>query len=158
MHRLVFLAASLPLLLPPLAAAADKPKGDLGQLQGTWTAKIGPEKQADAVFTFEGDDVRLELTGPQGRRVELKGKVKLGEAARPHKTIDWVRFTRPNGEDAPENLGLYEFTDADTLRVCNGGPGNERPTEFKAGDDGPPNLLVLKRKDKEKETKPGAPK
>ena len=27
----------------------------------------------------------------------------------------------------------------------NGGPGNDRPTEFKAGEDGHPNLITLKR-------------
>jgi len=57
-----------------------------------------------------------------------------------------VKFRSANGDDLPENLGLYEFVDADTLRVCSGGPGNARPTEFKGGEGSPPNVLVLNRK------------
>jgi uncharacterized protein (TIGR03067 family) len=33
-----------------------------------------------------------------------------------------------------------------SITICNGGPGNERPTEFKAGEGGAPQLLVLNRK------------
>jgi hypothetical protein len=56
----------------------------------------------------------------------------------------WVKFVRPNGQEAPDNLGLDEFN-GKTLQICNGGPGNERPTEFKAGEGGPPPLVVLTR-------------
>jgi hypothetical protein len=31
------------------------------------------------------------------------------EDAKPYKTIDWVKFVRPNGQEALDNLGLYEF-------------------------------------------------
>ena len=121
-------------------------KGDLKKIQGTWTAKAGPEKDIAVEITIKGSAVTLKVTNAEGQDYEVKGELKLDEAAKPHKTIDWVKFTNPNGEAAPENLGLYEFPDADTVRFCSGGPGNERPTEFKSGDGGPPNLVTMKRR------------
>ncbi len=149
MNRLILLAALLLPWISPFAALADEkadaPKGDLGKLQGTWTAKVGPEKNVPIVLTIQGKAVTLKITGPDGQEYNSKGEIKVDESAKPFKTIDWVKFTRPDGEEAPENLALYEFLDADTVRLCSGGPGNERPTEFKAGDGGPPNILELKR-------------
>ena len=125
---------------------APEPKGDLAKLQGDWTAKVGPEKNIEMVITIKGNTVTLKFDTPANGEVELKGELKIDEAAKPQKTIDWVKFIGPNGEAAPENLGIYDFPDADTVRFCSGGPGNERPTEFKQGEGGPPNLVVVKRK------------
>lgn len=143
------LLASASTLAPRAVRADDKadaPKGDLAKFQGTWTAKAGPQKNVPIALTFKGKAVSLKVHLPDGQEYETRGEIKLDETARPHKTIDWVKFTTPAGDAAAENLGLYEFVDADTLRVCSGGPGNERPTEFKAAEAGPPNLLVLTRK------------
>ena len=126
--------------------ADTSPKGDLGKLQGKWTAKVGPEKNIPLVMTVKGNAVTLAFTGRDGAERELKGEIKLDDAAKPHKTLDWVKFTRLNGEEAPANLAIYEL-DGKTLKVCSGGPGNERPTEFKAGEGGPPNLIVLTKED-----------
>ena len=147
------------MLLSTLAASADdktpEPKGDLAKLQGTWTAKVGPEKNIPIAITIKGNAVALKITAPDGQEFTSNGEVKLDETARPHKKIDWVKFTGGTGDPVPDNLGLYEFVDANTLRVCSGGPGNERPTEFKAGEDGPPNLLTLNRMGAEKNKWPG---
>ena len=145
-----FLIPTALLVLSPFAAMADEkapePKGDLAKLQGTWTAKAGPEKNIPISITIKGSAVSLKVTAPTGDDYTSDGEVKIDEAAKPYKTIDWSKFTGPNGDAIPENLGLYEFVDADTLRVCSGGPGKERPTEFKAGDGGAPSLLTLNRK------------
>ena len=76
---------------------------------------------------------------------ESKGEIKIDEAAKPEKTLDWVNFTTKTGDKAPVNLGIYELN-GDAITICNGGPGNERPTEFKAGEGGQPQLFVLNRK------------
>lgn len=125
------------------AASADASKGDLAKLQGKWSAMVGPEKNIPLVVVFKGNSASFKLT-VQGEEREFAGEIKLDESAKPHKTIDWVKFKRPNGEDAPENLGIYEF-DGKDLKICNGGPGNERPTEFKPGDDDHPRLIILKK-------------
>jgi uncharacterized protein (TIGR03067 family) len=142
-------AAGLALLAAPPAPTRaddkDKPKGDLARLQGTWTTKAGREGNIPVVLRIEGRAVTVKFTNPQGQDIEIKGQVAVDDAAKPHKTIDWVKFTNPMGEDAPDNLGIYTFEDDDTVKVCNGGPGNERPAEFKAGEGGPPQLFVMKR-------------
>lgn len=133
-----------------LRAAEDPaPEGDLAKLQGQWKTNVGPDKDIPVVVEIKGKAVTVLLTNNQGEKVELKGEVKLDEKASP-KTCDWINFKRQDGSDAEPNLGIYKI-DGDTLTVCNGGPNNPRPTEFKDGDNGPPNLLVLERvKDDEK--------
>jgi len=130
-------------------AAASK-KGDLAKLQGKWTTKVGSDsgnKITIAItIAIKDHDVTFSGTAPNGKDFELKGEIKLDDQAKPSKTLDWVNFTGPQGNAAPDNLGIYEIEDADTIKVCIGGPGNERPTEFKEGDDGGhPHILILKR-------------
>ncbi len=156
LQRLILPAAFLAALIArPAAAADEKPlKGDLATFQGSWTTKIGPEQNLDAVVTFKGTEVKLKLTAPDGQDFEITGEIKLDEEAKPHKTIDWTKFKTPDGDDAPENLGLYEIVDKDTVKVCNGGPNNPRPKEMKAGGGGEPHILTLKRKAVKPEAKP----
>lgn len=126
------------------AAAESAPlKGDLAKFQGKWSAMVGPEKDNPLVVVFKGTSASFKLTF-QGEEREFQGEIKLDESAKPHKTIDWIKFKRPTGEDVPPNLGIYEF-DGEELKICSGGAGKERPTEFKAGEAGPPQLVVLKR-------------
>src|SRR5262249_52431102 len=87
-------------------------------------------------------------TSPQGDDFELRGEIKLDETAKPHKALDWVKFVDLQGNEIAENRAIYEIVDADTIRVCSGGPGGDRPTEFEDGDGGRPNLIVLKREAK----------
>lgn len=126
---------------------AEKPKGDLGKLQGKWTSKVkGPDNQEIPILTIiNGKTASFKVTIPDGREIEFKGEIKIDEQSKPHKTIDWVKFTTPMGDAAPDNLGIYEIVDENTIKVCNGGPGNERPSEFKESQDGPPRLLTMKR-------------
>ena len=124
---------------------ADEPnlKGDLGKLQGQWTATFGPQKIV-VVVTIKGTAATLTFTLPDGQSRESKGEIKVDENARPNKTLDWVNFTTRSGEPAPPSLAIYKL-DGGTLTICSGGPGNERPTEFKAGENNRPRLLVLTR-------------
>jgi uncharacterized protein (TIGR03067 family) len=140
--RLLLAAA---LVLPTALRAADDPapEGDLAKLQGKWKANVGPDKDIPIVVAIQGNSVTLTFTNRDGEKVEIKGEVKLDEKASP-KACDWIHFKRPDGTDADPNLGIYKI-EGDTFTVCNGGPNNPRPTEFKDGDNGPPNLLVLER-------------
>ncbi len=141
----------------PIARAEDKPAGDLGKLQGKWAAKVGPQKQVELTMTVTGAKVKAEVT-LQGEDVVLEGELKLDEKASP-KNVDWVKFKTRQGEDAPDNKGIYKFSDdGATWTVCNGGPGNDRPSEFKPGEEGPPNLIEFKKVDDKKATPADAPK
>jgi uncharacterized protein (TIGR03067 family) len=129
------------------AGADDKsaaPTGDLAKFQGKWKTKMGRDKQIDVAITIKDKSVTANGTGQDGQSFEIKGEIKLDENAKPHKTVDWVKFTRPNGDDMPDNLGIYTFEGEDSIKICNGGPGKDRPTEFKADDEGH-GLIVLKR-------------
>ena len=59
-----------------------------------------------------------------------------------------MKFERPGGGDAPDRFSIYEFEGDDAVKICSGGLGEARPTEFKAGDDGMPSLIVLNREKK----------
>ncbi|HWE39465.1 MAG TPA: TIGR03067 domain-containing protein [Isosphaeraceae bacterium] len=142
------LAALLVLLLAATSPADDKekkPEGDLGKVQGKWTARYGPN---DIPITIEvkGEDVTAVITNDNGE-MTLKGRLKIDDKAKPHKTVDWLDFKLPNGDDAQENLAIYELNaKGDEWKVCNGGAGKPRPTEFKEGDNGDdPHLIVFKR-------------
>lgn len=159
MRRTIAAAAALALGLmsAPHASAEDTPAGDLGKLQGKWTATVGPQKQFAITMTVKGAKVRAELT-VQGEDLAVEGEFKLDDKASP-KTVDWVKFKNPQGEDVPDNKGIYRFSDdGATWTVCNGGPGNDRPSEFKAGDQGAPNLIEFKKVDDKPAPKPEAPK
>ena len=138
----LILAASLAASRP--APAADEPKGDLGKFQGSWTAKVGENDEITVTMTVKGNAVTAKLDHGNGEVNELKGEMRLNELASP-KTIDFFHFTKGDGEDAKDNLGIYAF-EGDKIKICVGGAGNERPTEFKSDSDGTHNLLIFSRK------------
>jgi uncharacterized protein (TIGR03067 family) len=145
------LLAALTLAASAAAAPADDKdaKSDLDKLQGKWKAMVGPNKDIPFTLVVKDKTASVTITTPDGQERSFKGEVKLDEKKSP-KQIDWVKFTRPDGTEAEANLGIYELK-GDEFKVCNGGPGNSRPTEFKAGEMGPPNLILFTRaKDEEK--------
>jgi uncharacterized protein (TIGR03067 family) len=130
---------------------ADEPKGDLAKLQGSWTGKVGPAKDIPATFIIKESKFEFKLTRPGGE-VTLKGELKVDDKADP-KTYDFVNFKGPEGQEFPDNLGIYKL-DGDSWTTCSGGPGNDRPTKFEAGQGGPPNLASWTRVKEKAEEKP----
>lgn len=134
-------------LLSPLLLAADNPapKGDLAKFQGKWTMVVAPEHDFTVAVEIKGKAVTASGRLPNGDEFEIKGEIKLDDAAKPFKTVDWVNFTGPNGDELPANKGIYELVDADTIKIHNGGPGKERPGAFKDGDVEDSKVTFLKR-------------
>jgi uncharacterized protein (TIGR03067 family) len=126
------------------ATGASEPTGDLAKLQGRWSGKRGREQNSTVIVTITGTSAAFSITTARGQQRESRGEIKIDETARPHKTLDWVNFTTRSGEKALPNLAIYRF-DGDTLTICSGGAGNDRPGEFKAGEGGRPSLIELKR-------------
>jgi uncharacterized protein (TIGR03067 family) len=140
--RLALIVATA-LGLVNVSASADELKGDLAKLQGTWSAKVGRNKDIPVTLLIKEDAVEFVITRTDGDAIKLKGKVKLNDQASP-KTIDWVEFTRPQGDPIPPNLGIYKL-EGDNWTTCSGGPGNDRPSKFDSGEGGPPSLATWTR-------------
>lgn len=127
-------------------AAADKPlPGDLAKIQGTWLAKTGPDDEILIKLMVKDNTYTASYDSGDGTKVEIRGEVRMNDKATPNKTADFFKTQRNDGEDTRDNLGIYEVT-ADTFKLCVGGAGNERPTEFKGGERGTPLLLNFTRK------------
>ena len=142
------LGAILLLSASSLVIAGDPPaklKGDIAKLQGKWTAKFGPDGAFEIEFLFKEKSITISGVGPDGQTFEIKGEVKLDEVAKPHKTIDYIKFTAPDGNEMPDIFGIYAFDGDDKVKLCSGAPGDERPTEFKTGE-GPGTTVTMIRK------------
>lgn len=129
-----------------LAAAPEGAKGtatDLGRLQGCWTAKTGPKRNFHVTLEIEGHAARVKIITPQGVTLRAHGEVRIDESTSPH-ALDWVHFQGVNDQELPDILAIYELA-GDTFRVCNGGPDNDRPREFKAGDGLLADIVTIQR-------------
>ena len=147
----VILIASASASFAQDAKQVDAPKGDLAKVQGKWSAMFGPNMDVPNTVEFKGKIANIVVT-INGEDRTLKGEIKLDDAKSP-KEWDWTKFEGPDGKKVDDNLAIYKL-EGDKLTLCSGGPGNDRPSEFKAGDAGPPNLVEFTRvKDEPKKDK-----
>jgi uncharacterized protein (TIGR03067 family) len=125
-------------------AADDASKKDLEKLQGTWQLQSAT-RDGVAAPAEEGPKIKLTFKG---------NKLTLLEGERPYNATVMLDATRKPAtinfvlEDGKQTVkGIY-LLDGDTLKMCTGAPGNERPREFasKAGTD--VSLTVYKREKK----------
>jgi uncharacterized protein (TIGR03067 family) len=136
-------------------AAGDDKKSDVDKLQGTWVAvsiesdgKMVPEEKVKNVKMVIKDDTMSITTGGPGRQAppamyKLDEKKKL-------KTIDITAGGRDGSGKKTDDVlpGIYEF-DGDTLKICLGLPGKDRPTELSAKEGAKQTLYTYKREKKE---------
>ncbi len=100
-----------------------RPQGRPRQLQGTWSAKVGPEKEhPESPITIKGNAVTLKITPADGKNTRANGELRVDETAKPYKTDRLVEIHQPERRSPTDNLGLYELTDADTLPFVAGAP------------------------------------
>jgi uncharacterized protein (TIGR03067 family) len=139
--------ASLLLVLAwaaPTAKAERADSGDLARLQGHWIAKAGPKKGLQVDLRIDGKIAKVKVTTVQGLSIQAEGEIRIDTTSRP-KSLDWVNFTTLDDERVPEMLAIYELV-GETFRVCNAGPNNARPSEFKPGEGVLADLVVFERK------------
>ena len=116
-------------------------RGDLAKLQGTWAAaRFGPREDSTLVCEIHGSIFTKTVVGPGGAGTSIPSDLTFDEAVE-SKAIDFIRPIA----NAKIEKGIYRVED-DTLTICIGAPGGPRPTEFKADQERPPTLIVLKRR------------
>lgn len=141
----------LMVLLPTLLAAdraEEAVKKELKKFQGDWKfisleagGKALPEEgYKDALLTIEGDK-----HATQNGAVAYSGTLKIDPGKKP-KTIDFQFSDGP--EKGKTAYGIYEF-DGETLKVCVGLVGKDRPAAFVSKPGSGHVLEVLKRAKKE---------
>src|SRR5690242_12395362 len=127
-HAILLCAALLPAADVP---AGDANAADLAKMQGDWMVvsmtidgtKLGNDEAQSIFRTVTGNGYRMfRFSKAVGR-----GTLKLDASKKP-KTIDSTPAVPPNAKPV---LGIYQF-DGKTLKICNGRPGQPRPTEFGA--------------------------
>src|SRR5688500_9704570 len=139
------LLAVLALVIASVAVLAEDAKdaksADLKKLQGQWTAPS--QGGGDVVYTFKDEKVTVKTPNR-----EYKMTVKLDEAAKPSKTIDFHIDEGPDDAKGSTSKGIYKFDGDDKFVFCFI-PEGERPTKFE--QVGTEQFLVeLKRKDAKK--------
>jgi uncharacterized protein (TIGR03067 family) len=131
-------------LLAAGGSAADRgPSGDLAKLQGRWTTRAGPGRDIPVVLEIDGRRALVKIAMPNGPEYRARGELRINENAAP-RTLDWVHFSGQDGQELPDIPAIYELN-GHTFTVCNGGPNNQRPTEFKPGKGALADLLTFTR-------------
>jgi uncharacterized protein (TIGR03067 family) len=115
-----------------LAGGEGRVEGDLARLQGRWVTRAGAAREIRVTLDVEGRQVTVGLVAPGGLRFQVRGEVRVDENASP-RALDWVRFTGLDDQELPDIPAIYEIR-GDSFKVCNGGPNNARPSEFKPGE------------------------
>jgi uncharacterized protein (TIGR03067 family) len=134
-------ALAVVLLTASLAAA-----GDADTLKGKWTAKVGPNEDIEITIEFQDKAVLVTVPDGNGGEIQINGEYILDEKATPKK-IDFIKFSSPDGGSVEDNLGIYQLNEAgDEVKICTGGPGQDRPDAFVPQGDGGRGTITLKKK------------
>jgi uncharacterized protein (TIGR03067 family) len=143
--RATLTAMAILVMCVAVRAADDDAKKDQDQMQGEWSLvsgmRNGEPLPEDAVKTLKRKVEGNASTVTRDGEVVAKATFTLDASKKP-KTIDIT----VEGQDKPV-LGIYEV-DADKMKICYGGPGDERPKEFASKENSGITLAVWKREKK----------
>ena len=144
MFKLCFLALAVGVVAAVRATAADPTDAD--KLIGTWLVVGGEEDGKPAPedkikgSRMTVDKKSIQLTDKDEKQLWVL-VYKIDDSKTPH----WVSMTVKAGTDSGKSSeGIYEV-DGDTLRICYGLPGADRPKDFKTTVGSKENCFVLKR-------------
>jgi uncharacterized protein (TIGR03067 family) len=152
LHALLPLGFGLLFIMAGALTAADNAKDeaikkDRKKYEGTWQVVAlevegnkADEEDAKKITVINEADGKwaIEAEG----KVVAKGTSEIDPTKKP-KTVD---LTMTEGDDKGNTfLGIYEFADDNTRKVCLAQAGKDRPTEFSSTAENKHILAVLKR-------------
>ncbi len=132
-------------------ASPNEAKQQAEKLQGVWGAisyvqdgqgegeKVAPQ-ESPVRWVFKGDKVTFLADVEDG---SPKGTFKLDPTKTPQ-AIDMLFPAAPGEKKGQAMLGIFEL-DGDTIKICYGPDGTERPAEFKSEAGSKLILVVFKR-------------
>jgi uncharacterized protein (TIGR03067 family) len=147
MKTLVAAGVVVALAVCAVGAQDDATKKDLKAMEGTWAVTVhefgGEKVSEDQNKQFNG-----KLVVKDGKYTVFTGDMKIGagtiklDASKTPKHVDAVS---DEGADKGKAMqGIYKI-EGETMMVCFGQPGSDRPTEFKTKKDTTQMLLSYKR-------------
>jgi uncharacterized protein (TIGR03067 family) len=117
--------------------------GDLGRLQGRWTATAGTRREIGVELEIKGRDASVTIRTPTAPEFQVRGELKLNETTAP-RSLDWIKLIGPDHQPLPEIVGIYQL-EGDSFKVCNGGFLGVRPKEFKPGEGALADVVLFHR-------------
>ena len=143
MTRAMILFIAIGFLTASADSNADADKKDLELMQGDWAVVEyvtdgvkAEDDNAQALFrTVKGNQYTVFLYD----KPLASGTIKLDPSQKP-KHID----STPEKMPGKPLLGIYEI-EGNRIKVCNAGPGKDRPTEFESKEGSEHRLVILKR-------------
>jgi uncharacterized protein (TIGR03067 family) len=150
-HALFALGFSLLLAMTGALTADDAKdeaiKKDRKKYEGTWQV-VSLEVEGNKADEEAAKKIMVINEADGKWAIEVEGKVMVRGTSEIHplkkpKTVD---LTGTEGDQKGETaLGIYEFADDNTRKVCLAQAGKERPTEFSSTAENKHILAVLKR-------------
>jgi uncharacterized protein (TIGR03067 family) len=152
MHALFALGVSLLLAMTGVLTAADDAKEeaikkDRKKYEGTWQV-VSLEVEGNKAAEEDAKKITVINEADGKWAIEVEGKVMVRGTSEidPVKKPKTVDLTITEGDDKGQTaLGIYEFADDNTRKVCLAQAGKERPTEFSSTAENKHILAVLKR-------------
>jgi uncharacterized protein (TIGR03067 family) len=129
--------------------------GDLGRLQGRWSARTGPRNDIRVELEVQGRRAKVVITTPQGVTIRARGVLRVDESCQP-RALDWSDFKSADGKALPDIPAIYRIDDRGWT-VCNGGPNGSRPDAFRPGEGLLASVVVFERTGTKAERNSAAP-